>query len=86
MREVIAIAAAEGIALDDSDIERWYATVTALNDSGYTSMCQDVLARRKTEAELFGLTVAEYGARHNIPTPVNETLYRALRVVERSYL
>jgi 2-dehydropantoate 2-reductase len=86
MGEVIAIAEAEGIALDESDIERWYTTVAALSDRGYTSMCQDVLARRKTEAELFGLTVMEYGARHGIPTPVNETLYRALRVIERSYL
>jgi 2-dehydropantoate 2-reductase len=86
MDEVISIAAAEGIGLDESDKERWYITVAALSDSGYTSMCQDVLARRKTEAELFGLTVMEYGARHGIPTPVNETLYRALRAIERSYL
>jgi 2-dehydropantoate 2-reductase len=86
MREVIAVAAAEGLILDDRDIARWYATVASLNDSGYTSMCQDVLARRKTEVELFGLTVTKYGTKHNIPTPVNETLYRALRAIERSYL
>jgi 2-dehydropantoate 2-reductase len=85
MREVIAVAAAEGLVLDDGDIARWYDTVAGLNDSGYTSMCQDVLARRKTEVELFGLTVMEYGTRHTIPTPVNETLYRAIRAIERSY-
>jgi 2-dehydropantoate 2-reductase len=85
MSEVIAIAAAENILLDDRDIERWYNTMTALNDFGYTSMCQDVLAGRKTEVELFGLTVMEYGRRHGIPTPINETLYRAIRAIELSY-
>jgi 2-dehydropantoate 2-reductase len=85
MREVIAVAAAEGISLGEADIEKWLANVELLSDDGYTSMAQDVLAGRKTEAELFGLTVIEYGKKHRIPTPVNETLYRALRAIEQSY-
>jgi 2-dehydropantoate 2-reductase len=82
MWEVIPIARAEGISLGEEDIGRWLSTVELLNDQGYTSMCQDVLAGRKTELELFGLTVMEYGKKHHIPTPVNELLYRALRVIE----
>ncbi|MDR0586135.1 MAG: ketopantoate reductase family protein [Treponema sp.] len=85
MREVVAIAAAEGISLGEKDIEKWLDNVGLLSDDGYTSMAQDVLAGRKTEAELFGLTVMEYGKKHGIPTPVNETLYRALRAIEQSY-
>jgi 2-dehydropantoate 2-reductase len=85
MREVIAVAAAEGISLGQEDIEKWLANVELLSDDGYTSMAQDVLAGRKTEAELFGLTVMEYGKKHGVPTPVNETLYRALRAIEQSY-
>jgi 2-dehydropantoate 2-reductase len=85
MREVIAVAKAQDIDLGEGDIDAWYQTLAALNDSGYTSMCQDVLAGRKTEVELFGLTMAEYGRRLGIPTPVNETLYRALRAVEQGY-
>jgi 2-dehydropantoate 2-reductase len=49
MREVIAISEAEGINLDDRDMENWDKTVAVLSDTGYTSMCQDVLAGRKTE-------------------------------------
>jgi 2-dehydropantoate 2-reductase len=85
MNEVAAVAAAEGISLGKADIEKWFGNVDLLGDDGYTSMAQDVLAGRKTEAELFGLTVMEYGKKHGIPTPVNETLYRALRAVEQSY-
>jgi 2-dehydropantoate 2-reductase len=83
MREVIPIARAEGISLGEEDIAKWLSAVELLDDQGYTSMCQDVLAGRKTEVELFGLTVVEYGKKHRISTPVNELLYRALRVIER---
>jgi 2-dehydropantoate 2-reductase len=82
MWEVIHIARAEGISLGEEDIATWLSTVELLSDQSYTSMCQDVLAGRKTEVELFGLTVMEYGKKHHIPTPVNELLYRALRVIE----
>jgi 2-dehydropantoate 2-reductase len=84
MREVILISQAEGINLDERDIAAWYSTVALLSAGGYTSMCQDVLAGRKTEVELFSLTVMEYGARHGIPTPVNGLLYRALRAIEKN--
>jgi 2-dehydropantoate 2-reductase len=43
-----------------------------------------VIAGRKTEVELFGLTVMEYGKKHKIPTPVNELFYRAIRAIEKS--
>jgi 2-dehydropantoate 2-reductase len=83
MREVIAIANRLDIDLGEGDIENWYSTVAALNDSGYTSMCQDVLAGRKTEVELFGFTINELGLKHGIPTPVNKTRAIALRAMER---
>jgi 2-dehydropantoate 2-reductase len=85
MREVIAVANRLGIDLGEGDIENWYRTLSALNDSGYTSMCQDVLARRKTEVELFGVTIAELGLKYGIPTPVNRTLAYALRAIEQTY-
>jgi 2-dehydropantoate 2-reductase len=83
MREVISISKAEGINLNDGDIENWDKTVATLSDTGYTSMCQDVIAGRKTEVELFALTVMEYGKKYRIATPVNEALYRALRAIEQ---
>jgi 2-dehydropantoate 2-reductase len=85
MREVLAIANAGGIDLNDSDIEKSYETVNLLDPSGYTSMCQDVLAKQKTELEMFSLAVMELGKKHGIPTPVNELFYLQLRVIEKSY-
>jgi len=84
-REVVAVANAEGIDLGEEDVKSWVNTVTNLNPSGFTSMCQDVLAKRKTEAEMFSLTVTELARKHGIPVPVNETLYKQIRAIEQSY-
>jgi len=85
MREVIAIAAKEGIVLTDDDIKSVYATAQTLGDGGKTSMCQDVEAGRKTEVELFSGTLLELGKRHGVPLPVNAILYNLLRGIEKSY-
>jgi 2-dehydropantoate 2-reductase len=83
MREVITVANAEGIDLNEGDIENWYKTVNSLNPAGFTSMCQDVLAGRKTELEMFGLALTDLAKKHGIPVPVNETLYLQLKTIER---
>jgi 2-dehydropantoate 2-reductase len=86
MGEVIAVANVQGIDLNKSDIANWYKTVNTLNPTSYTSMCQDVLAGRKTEVEMFGLTMMELGKNLNIPVPVNEMLYLQLRTIEQTYV
>jgi 2-dehydropantoate 2-reductase len=84
MREVIAVAAAEGIALTEDDIQSVHRTMNLLSDGGKTSMCQDVEAGRKTEVELFSGTVLELARKHGIHAPVNETFWRLLKTIEPS--
>ena len=83
MREVIAVANAEGIALNDSDIKNSFDVTNLLSPTGFTSMCQDVLAGRKTEVEMFSLALMELAKKHNISVPVNETLYLQIRTIEK---
>jgi 2-dehydropantoate 2-reductase len=82
MREVISVAAAEGITLTETDIDSVHRTMDILGDEGKTSMCQDVEAGRKTEVELFSGTVMDLGKKHNIPVPVNTVLYQLLKTIE----
>jgi 2-dehydropantoate 2-reductase len=82
MREVIAVANAEGVDLNEGDIENVYKTVNSLSPEGFTSMCQDVLAGRKTEVEMFSLTLMELAKKHGLSVPVNETLYLEIRTIE----
>ncbi|MFI3256988.1 MAG: ketopantoate reductase family protein [Spirochaetales bacterium] len=91
MREVLKLSELEGIgkgkggALSENDIEACCKTLDTLTSASRTSMCQDVLAGRKTEAELFSKTVSDLGKKHAVATPINDTLYLQLRTIEQSY-
>ena len=83
MREVIPIAKVEGVDLTEQDIDDWYSFLLTQSPDGKTSMLQDIEANRKTEAEMFGGKIVELGKKNGIPTPVNETLYRLVKILEK---
>jgi 2-dehydropantoate 2-reductase len=82
MREVMTIAKAAKIHLSEQDIEDWYSFMSGLSPQGKTSMVQDIEAGRKTEAGMFAGKVIELGKTYGIPTPVNQTLFRIIKVME----
>jgi 2-dehydropantoate 2-reductase len=83
MQEVIALAAVEGVNLVEQDVQDWYTVLDTLSPGGKTSMLQDMEAGRESEVEIFGGKVLELGQAHGIPTPVNETVVRIIRVLEK---
>jgi 2-dehydropantoate 2-reductase len=83
MMEVMTIAKAAKVHLSEQDIEEWYSFMSGLSPQGTTSMVQDIEANRKTEVEMFGGKVMELGKTYGIPTPVNQTLFRMIRVMEK---
>lgn len=85
MREVIAVAAHEGVVLTEKDIEDSFHVLDGLADEGKTSMLQDVEAGRKTEVELFSRTVVELGKKHGVPVPINALFYRLIAAIENTY-
>ena len=84
MREVITIAKAMDVHLEEKDIHDFYPFLSAMSPDGKTSMVQDVEAGRKTEVDMFAGKVNALGERLGIPTPVNQTLFRLLKVMEKS--
>jgi len=85
MREVMAIAEPEGIALTEEDLEHYVGVLKTLKPDGYPSMRQDALAGRKSEVDMFAGTVIEIARKHGIPVPVNEKYYRIVKEMERLY-
>ncbi|PJI06975.1 MULTISPECIES: ketopantoate reductase family protein [Clostridium] len=85
MKEVILVAEKAGINLTDEDIEAWVKVLNKLSPDGKTSMCQDMLAKRKSEVGIFGGTVVELGRKYNVSTPVNSTLTNIIKVTESMY-
>lgn len=82
MQEAIALAEAERVDLTEQDVKDWYGFMNTLSPTGKTSMLQDIAAGRKTEVEIFAGKVVELGAKHGIPTPVNQTVLRIIHVLE----
>jgi 2-dehydropantoate 2-reductase len=86
LREVVAVAEAQGIALDFD--ERW-AAITALLEKaigGKASMLQDVEAGRRTEIEVINGAIVEAGRRSGVPTPVNQTMVWLVGALQARYL
>jgi 2-dehydropantoate 2-reductase len=82
MEEVVALAEKAGIDLAGKEIDEWGRIMMALSPTGKTSMLQDVEAGRKTEVEIFAGTVVALGNTHGVPTPVNATVQRIIKVME----
>lgn len=79
MREVMAVAKAEGVALTEDDFTHWVAIMDALDPNGMPSMRQDLKAGRPCELDLFAGTIRKLGDKHGIDTPVNDQLYNGIR-------
>jgi len=85
MEEVLLLASAEGVPLDRDDMARWHAILRRLDPTGKTSMLQDVEAGRPTEVDIFCGAVSRLGRKHDIPTPLNDTMGRMLGAIESQF-
>jgi 2-dehydropantoate 2-reductase len=82
MEEVVTLAQKAGIGLTEEDIDEWDIIMKKLSPTGKTSMLQDVEAGRKTEVEIFAGKVVSLGKEYDVPTPVNTTIMRIIKVIE----
>jgi 2-dehydropantoate 2-reductase len=85
MREVVAVANAEGIDLTEQDVRDWVAIIDVFPPDGEPSMRQDGKAHRKSEVELFAGTIRRLAAKHGIAVPVNDWLYAQVQQMEQTY-
>jgi len=85
MRETVTLSRALGTGLADEDVARWQDTLARLSPDGKTSMLQDVEAHRQTEVDAFSGTVVSLADTAGMAVPVNRTLLRLIRALERGY-
>lgn len=83
MKEVKRVAEYQDVELSDGDINSWMELLDTLDPDGRTSMCQDVMAGRKTEVDLFAGTMIRLAQEAGIQVPVNEFLYERLKELEQ---
>jgi 2-dehydropantoate 2-reductase len=89
LKEAVAVANAQGIALDFN--ERWQyissgmARAAASDNKGKASMLQDVEGRRQTEIDVINGAIVEAGLRLGIPTPYNQAMVWLIRSLQETF-
>lgn len=86
MREVTALANAEGIPLSEKDINQYVDILKTLNPEGTPSMGQDRINKRPSEVEMFAGTIIKLAKKHGIYVPANEFLYEKVKEIESAYM
>ena len=79
MGEVIAVGRARGVALPDDLTDRRMADVAAFPAGGRASMAVDLERGNRIELPWLAGKVVALGREHDVPTPVNATIYAALK-------
>ena len=85
MREVIALAGAEGISLNEQDLNQYIDIIGTLSPEGTPSMGQDRINRKPSEVELFAGTVMRLAEKHGLYVPVNRFLLERVQEIEKEY-
>ena len=83
MREVMYVAQAKGIDINESDVDECVRIAMSSEPQSKTSMLQDMEDRRKSEVESFSGVVTEEGRKTGVPTPWNNCLYLLLKTKEK---
>jgi 2-dehydropantoate 2-reductase len=86
LREVVAVANAQGIPLEFE--ERWKmisGLLGGLAPNTKGSMLQDIEARRTTEIDVINGAIANAGREHSIPTPANDAMVALVKALEASF-
>jgi 2-dehydropantoate 2-reductase len=81
VRECVETAEAEGITLPRNLAERIDKRVAGYTN--FSSMYQDTARGKRTEIDFLNGKIVELGKKHDIQTPVNETLVSMIKFMER---
>jgi 2-dehydropantoate 2-reductase len=79
LRETVAVGLAERVRLPDDSIEKGVDMMRSMPAHHTTSMGNDLLRGNRLELPWFAGKVVELGHRHDIPTPVNNFIFTALK-------
>lgn len=85
LKEIQEVAIACGINILDDFENAVLSSIDLISDSGTTSMYQDVIAKRKTEIEIFSGEIIKLGKKHGIKTPYNQKMYDIIKEKERFF-
>ncbi len=85
VREVVVLAQAEGIALQFEPSLRAMERIATAMPAQFSSTAQDMARRKPSEIDHLNGFVARRGRELGVATPINQTLYALVKLVEAGY-
>jgi 2-dehydropantoate 2-reductase len=85
VEETIRVADRKGIRFPHGDAVKKVEDVCRASKANFSSMLQDVLQRRETEADFINGAVVREGEELGIETPVNRLLTALVKTLEKTY-
>ena len=79
LREVSAVAAAEGVVLSDADIERHEALAQSLEPGTFSSLHHDLTTGKRMELHALHGELVRRARTHGVGVPATEAVYAILR-------
>ena len=83
--ETRAVAKADGVDVSEDECLEMFNKIVDSKQTNKSSMCFDILNKRKTEIEFINGAVAKIGRIHGIKTPMNDLMYNMIMVKEGMY-
>jgi 2-dehydropantoate 2-reductase len=83
--ETRQVAQADGVEVSEDECLEMFLKIVDSNQTNKSSMAFDIKYKRKSEIDFINGSVSKIGKKHGVPTPLNDMLYKIIKVKEGSF-
>ena len=83
--ETRKVAQADGVEVSEDECLEMFLKIVDSNQTNKSSMAFDIQYKRKSEIDFINGSVSKIGKKHCVPTPLNDMLYKIIKVKEGSF-
>ena len=79
------VAQADGVDVSEDECLEMFIKIVDSNQTNKSSMAFDIQYKRKSEIDFINGSVSKIGKKYGVPTPLNDMLYKIIKVKEGSF-
>ena len=83
--ETRKVAQADGVEVSEDECLEMFLKIVDSNQTNKSSMAFDIQYKRKSEIDFINGSVSKIGKKHGVPTPLNDMLYKIIKVKEGTF-
>jgi 2-dehydropantoate 2-reductase len=84
--ETRSVAMADGVEVSEDECLEMFHKIVDSNQTNKSSMAFDILYKRKSEIDFINGAVSKIGKQHGVKTPLNDMMYKIIKVKEGVYV